>query len=97
MVDPERLACTGASGGGTQTFLLSAVDDRVKVAAPVNMISLHMQGAASARIAQPPSGVHQRRDRRADGPRPLLLVAATGDWTRNTLEEEFPRSRRCTG
>ncbi|MBI2842242.1 MAG: acetylxylan esterase, partial [Armatimonadetes bacterium] len=43
-VDKSRIACTGASGGGTQTFLLSAIDDRVKVCAPVNMISVSMQG-----------------------------------------------------
>jgi hypothetical protein len=43
-VDKSRLVCTGASGGGTQTFLLAAVDDRIKVTAPVNMISHYMQG-----------------------------------------------------
>ena len=43
-VDPNRLAITGASGGGSQTIFLAAVDDRIKVAAPVNMVSAHMQG-----------------------------------------------------
>ena len=33
-VDKERVACTGNSGGGTHTAYLSALDDRIKVAAP---------------------------------------------------------------
>jgi cephalosporin-C deacetylase-like acetyl esterase len=33
-VDPKRVACTGNSGGGTHTAYLSALDDRIQVAAP---------------------------------------------------------------
>ena len=43
-VDPDRIGLTGASGGGTQTFLLYAVDERMRCAAPVNMISGYHAG-----------------------------------------------------
>lgn len=33
-VDPERVAVTGNSGGGTHTSYIAALDDRIKVAAP---------------------------------------------------------------
>jgi len=43
-VDPQRIGVTGASGGGTQTFILCAIDDRPTVAFPAVMVSTAMQG-----------------------------------------------------
>ncbi|MGQ9554959.1 MAG: alpha/beta hydrolase family protein, partial [Anaerolineae bacterium] len=34
-VDPERIGCTGCSGGGNQTMYVSALDERIKAAVPV--------------------------------------------------------------
>ena len=93
-VDADRIGCTGASGGGTQTFMLTAIDDRIKVSAPVNMISAHMQGGCLCENAP---------NLRVDisnieigalmAPKPLLLVSATGDWTKNTPTVEYPAIR----
>ena len=94
-VDPRRIAATGASGGGTQTFLLAAVDDRIGYAAPVNMVSGVMQGGSVCENAP-----NLRIDTNnveiaaAIAPRPLFLVAATGDWTKNVPNEEYPAIRR---
>jgi len=90
-VDGKRLVATGASGGGTQTFLLTAVDDRIAAAVPVNMISASMQGGSNCENA-----ANLRLDTfnvevgALAAPRPMLMVAATGDWTKNTPKEEFP-------
>lgn len=94
-VDRQRIGCTGESGGGTQTFLVSAVDDRIKVSAPVNMISLHMQGGCLCEN-QPGLRLDTNNVELAGtiAPRPLLMVSATGDWTKETLEVEYPAMRR---
>jgi len=89
-VDAGRIAVTGASGGGTQTFLIGAVDPRVKVAAPVNMISASMQGGVCESAPGLRLGTFNVEIGALMAPRPLLLVSATGDWTRNTPRDEFP-------
>ncbi len=93
-VDRERLAVTGASGGATQAFLLAAVDERVRVSAPVNMISTFMQGGSPCENA-PGLRLDQSNIEIAAlaAPRPMLMVSATGDWTRDTMRVEFPAMR----
>jgi hypothetical protein len=94
-VDPQRIGCAGASGGGTQTFLLAAVDERVKVSVPVNMISLHMQGGC---LCENPPGLRLDTNNvelaAATAPRPMLMISATGDWTAETPQLEYPEMRR---
>ena len=90
-VDKSRLVCTGASGGGTQTFLLTAVDDRIRVSAPVNMISHYMQGGD---VCENAPNLRLDTNNMEIGalmaPRPMLMVSAAGDWTRDTPRIEFP-------
>ncbi len=94
-VDAGQIGATGASGGGTQTFLLAAVDDRIKFAAPVNMISSIMQGGSPCENAP---GLRVDANNMELGamiaPRPMIMVAATGDWTKNTPSVEYPAVRR---
>ncbi len=89
-VDPERIAVTGASGGGTQSFLLQAVDERIKWSAPVNMVSYIMQGGSECENAPGLRiDTHNVELAALMAPRPMLLVSATGDWTRNVPRDEY--------
>jgi len=89
--DHHRLACTGASGGGTQTFMLGAVDQRLALQAPIVMVSHLMQGGC---LCENAPGLRVQFSNMeiaaAPAPRPQMLVAATGDWTRDTPTVEGP-------
>lgn len=94
-VDPKRIACTGESGGGTQTFMLMAVEPRIACAVPVNMISAHFQGGCLCENA-PNLRLETFNVEIAAlmAPRPMLMVSATGDWTKDTPRVEYPAVRQ---
>ncbi len=89
-VDPARVGMTGESGGGTQTFLLTALDQRIKVTAPVVMVSHKMQGGC---VCENCAGLRIGTDNveiaALAAPRPMKLVGAN-DWTDETLAYEYP-------
>ncbi|MBI4586351.1 MAG: acetylxylan esterase [Planctomycetes bacterium] len=80
-VDPSRIGVTGASGGGTQTFILCAIDPRPAAAFPAVMVSTAMQGGCICENASHLRvGSGNIEFAAMCAPRPLGMTGAN-DWT----------------
>lgn len=90
-VDPERIGMTGASGGGTQTFILAAIDERVTVAFPAVMVSTGMQGGCICEnCSYLRVGTGNIEMAGLIAPRPLAMSGAK-DWTEFIETDGMPQ------
>lgn len=90
-VDPKRIGVTGASGGGTQTFVLGLVDSRPASIVPAVMVSTSMQGGCTCENASYlRRGTGNVELAGVFAPKPMGLLAAD-DWTRELMTKGFPQ------
>jgi dienelactone hydrolase len=98
-VDENRLAVTGESGGGTQSFLLAATDPRIDVSVPVVMVSAGFYGGCTCESGMP---IHRSERHETNNveiaasiaPKPLLIISCGADWTKNVPNVEYPYMKR---
>ncbi|MDB6174323.1 MAG: Acetyl xylan esterase [Chthoniobacteraceae bacterium] len=89
-IDPERIAVTGESGGGTQTMLLSAIDPRIRLSFPAVMVSTSMQGGCTCENASLLRiGTGNVEFAALFAPKPQGMNSAD-DWTKELSTKGFP-------
>ncbi|UYQ95539.1 TIM barrel protein [Chitinophaga horti] len=92
--DTSRVAMTGGSGAGSHTVLMTAVDPRIKVSAPVVSLSSYFYGGCPCESGMPIHSCGGRTDNveiaAMAAPRPQLVVSDGGDWTDKMPEHDFP-------
>ena len=93
-VDPERIAVTGGSGGGTQTILLGAIDDRPVAAYPNGMVSTSMQGGCTCEnCSLLRVGTGNVELAALFAPRPQAMTAVN-DWTKAMMTKGYPQLKQ---
>lgn len=93
-VDPSRIGITGASGGGTQSFIAAALDPRIAVSFPAVMVSTGMQGGCVCENCPLlRTGTGNVEIAALFAPKPLGMTAAD-DWTRTMPTDGYPQLQK---
>jgi sugar phosphate isomerase/epimerase len=99
--DPFRVAITGASGGGSQTMLMGAIDERIKLTVPVAMLSSYHSGGCPCEsgmgIHTCAGGTNNAEIASMMAPKPMLVVSDGKDWTQHVPQNELPFVQRIYG
>lgn len=100
-VDKTRVGVNGGSGGGTQSVLLSVLDDRYTACCPVVSVSSWFDGGCPCESGMPiqlaGGGTCNAELAAMFAPKPMMLVSDGGDWTSTTPELEYPYIKRIYG
>lgn len=100
-VDKTRVGVNGGSGGGTQSVLLSVLDDRYTACCPVVSVSSWFDGGCPCESGMPiqlaGGGTCNAELAAMFAPKPMMLVSDGGDWTSTTTELEYPYIKRIYG
>lgn len=100
-IDPACIGVNGGSGGGTQTVLLTVLDDRFTAAAPVVSLASHFDGGCPCESGKPiqlaGGGTCNAELAALFAPRPMLVVSDGGDWTATVPRLEYPYLQRIYG
>jgi hypothetical protein len=99
--DPNRVGISGGSGGGSHTVLMTALDDRIKLDAPVVCVSSYFYGGCPCESGMPiffcGGGTDNVELAAMAAPRPQLLVTDGKDWTQHMPEHDFPYLQKMYG
>ncbi len=92
--DAERVAITGGSGGGSHTVLMAAIDERIKVSAPVVSLSSYFYGGCPCESGMDIFSCAGRTNNveiaAMAAPNPQLVISDGADWTDKMPEHDFP-------
>ncbi len=93
-VNPERIGMTGASGGGTQTLFLAAVDDRIAASAPVSWGGVCCEDGCGCGVAPGLKvDTYNPEIMALVAPRPQIMACAADGWFPSMPHVEYPYLR----
>lgn len=99
--DPNRVGISGGSGGGSHTVLMAALDDRIKLSAPVVAVSSYFYGGCPCESGMPihfcGGGTDNVELAAMAAPHPQLVITDGKDWTAETPQHDFPYLQKVYG